>query len=60
MNPATKPSEIDRPGAHLRLVSDRAGARTPGITLSGVSKNLSFARRRRAVAAAAGFSHQPG
>src|SRR4051812_30662877 len=38
MNPATKPSEIDQPAAHLRLVSDRAGAGTPGITLSGVSK----------------------
>src|SRR3954463_3545084 len=38
MNPATKPTEIDQPGAHLRLVSDRAGSAAPGITLSGVSK----------------------
>ena len=37
MNPATKQIEINQPGAHLRLVSDCAGA-TPGITLSGVSK----------------------
>src|SRR5260370_21437100 len=36
MNPATK--QIDQPGAHLRLVSDRAVSGTPGITLSGVSK----------------------
>src|SRR5438128_9989573 len=37
MNPATKQIEINQPGGHRRLVSDRAGA-TPGITLSGVSK----------------------
>src|SRR5260221_8515792 len=38
MNPAIKPTEIEQPGAHLRLVSDRAAGATPGITLSGVSK----------------------
>ena len=38
MNPATKPTDTDQPGAHLRLVSDRAGGAAPGITLSGVSK----------------------
>src|SRR5881396_4434157 len=38
MNPATKQIEINQPGAHLRLVSDRAGSAAPGITLSGVSK----------------------
>src|SRR6202051_1187106 len=38
MNPATKPSDIGQSGAHLRLVSDRAGGATAGITLSGVSK----------------------
>src|SRR5436305_14595244 len=38
MNPATKQIEINPPGAHLRLVSDRAGSAAPGITLSGVSK----------------------
>src|ERR1041384_2678296 len=38
MNPATKPTEIDQPGAHLRLVSDRATGVVPGISLSGVSK----------------------
>src|SRR5947208_12569419 len=38
MNPATKPTEINQPDAHLRLVSDRAGSAAPGITLSGVSK----------------------
>src|SRR6478672_1270708 len=38
MNPATKPTEIAQSGAHLRLVSDRAGVAAPGITLSGVSK----------------------
>jgi NitT/TauT family transport system ATP-binding protein len=38
MNPATKPTEINQPAAHLRLVSDRAGGAAPGITLSGVSK----------------------
>src|SRR3981189_1196505 len=37
MNPATKTSAIDQAGAHLRLVSDRAGG-TAGIKLSGVSK----------------------
>src|SRR5438552_15540209 len=38
MTPEIKPTEIDPSGAHLRLVSDRAGDATPGITLSGVSK----------------------
>ena len=38
MTPATKPTEIEQPGAHLRLVSDRAAGAVPGITLSGVSK----------------------
>src|SRR5437867_665055 len=38
MSAALKPSDIGQSGAHLRLVSDRAGAGTPGITLSGVSK----------------------
>ena len=38
MNPATKPTETHQPGAHLRLVSDRAAGAVPGITLSGVSK----------------------
>ncbi len=28
----------DQPGAHLRLVSDRAAGSQPGITLTGVSK----------------------
>ncbi len=37
MNAATKPA-ASQPGAHLRLVLDRAGSRTPGIKLSGVSK----------------------
>src|SRR3954465_9710299 len=37
MNPAIKPTEPNHPGAHLRLVSDRAGSAS-GITLSGVSK----------------------
>src|SRR3954468_11015971 len=37
MNPAIKPTEPNQPGAHLRLVSDRAGSAS-GITLSGVSK----------------------
>ena len=37
MNAATKPS-ADQPGAHLRLVSDRAGGGASGIKLSGVSK----------------------
>ena len=31
-------NEAVQPGAHLRLVSDRAGNGTPGIKLSGVSK----------------------
>ena len=38
MNPATRPTDIDQPSAHLRLVSDRAGGAASGITLSGVSK----------------------
>ena len=38
MNAAIKPTEPDQPGAHLRLVSDRAGGAASGITLSGVSK----------------------
>src|SRR5882757_497256 len=38
MNPATQPTEIEQPGAHLRLVSDRAADTGAGITLSGVSK----------------------
>src|SRR3984893_12440064 len=38
MNPASKPSGVDQPGAHLRLVSDRVALGTPGIQLSGVSK----------------------
>src|SRR6202051_1659251 len=38
MNPATKTSGVDQPGAHLRVVSDRAAGGTPGIQLSGVSK----------------------
>src|SRR3981081_1776045 len=38
MNPATKTTGMAQSGAHLRLVSDRAGAGTPGIQLSGVSK----------------------
>ena len=38
MNAATKATNADQPAAHLRLVSDRAAAGTPGITLSGVSK----------------------
>ena len=38
MNPATKPTETNQSGAHLRLVSDRAGGAASGITLSGVSK----------------------
>ena len=37
MKPATRTDGGDQPGAHLRLVSDRA-AGTPGIKLSGVSK----------------------
>ncbi len=38
MNPATKRTGTPQPGAHLRLVSDRAAGPQPGITLSGVSK----------------------
>ena len=38
MNPASKPTELNQPPPHLRLVSDRAGAAASGITLSGVSK----------------------
>src|SRR6185436_10047528 len=37
MNAANK-SAASQPGAHLRLVLDRAGSATPGIQLSGVSK----------------------
>jgi len=55
MNPATKPSEIDRPGAHLRLcrIVRRPHARDHAVRRV---QNLSFASDgRRAVAAAAGF-----
>jgi NitT/TauT family transport system ATP-binding protein len=38
MTPAAKPTELNQPSPHLRLVSDRAGGATAGITLSGVSK----------------------
>ena len=38
MNPAIKQTEPEQPGAHLRLVSDRAGGAASGITLSSVSK----------------------
>src|SRR4051812_3198994 len=38
MNTAPRSSNTDQPGAHLRLVADRATADVPGITLSGVSK----------------------
>src|SRR5580704_7408042 len=38
MNPVTKTSDAEQPGAHLRLVSDRAASATPTIKLSGVSK----------------------
>src|SRR5213592_1321235 len=38
MNPATKPTAVDQPAAHLRVVADRVSAGTPGIHLSGVSK----------------------
>src|SRR6187397_1386318 len=38
MNPATKPTELNQPPPHLRLVSDRAGGAASGITLAGVSK----------------------
>src|SRR5678815_5472074 len=37
MKPATK-AGTDQPGAHLRLMPDRADGGTSGITLSGVSK----------------------
>ena len=38
MKPATNSSSVEQPGAHLRLVSDRANTSAAGITLSGVSK----------------------
>src|SRR5579864_1617260 len=38
MNPATKALSANPSGAHLRVVSDRTAATTPGIQLSGVSK----------------------
>src|ERR1700737_3082742 len=38
MKPATRTDSASQTGAHLRLVSDRAGGGTPGIKLSGVSK----------------------
>ena len=38
MPPATRPDWSDQRGAHLRLVSDRAGTDMPGIKLTGVSK----------------------
>ena len=38
MPAATRPDWSDQRGAHLRLVSDRAGTDTPGIKLTGVSK----------------------
>jgi NitT/TauT family transport system ATP-binding protein len=38
MTPAAKPTELNQPPPHLRLVSDRAGSAASGITLSGVSK----------------------
>src|SRR5260370_863437 len=38
MKPATKPSSVDQPGGHLRLVSERVAIGTPGIRLSGVAK----------------------
>src|ERR1700738_1208408 len=38
MKPAMRNDGADQPGAHLRLVSDRAAGGTPGIRLSGVSK----------------------
>src|SRR3981189_3187334 len=38
MSAATKATDANQPGAHLRLVSDPAGSATPGIKLSGVSK----------------------
>src|ERR1700689_234612 len=38
MNPSTKTPDAEQPGAHLRLVSDRAASTTPDIKLTGVSK----------------------
>src|ERR1700716_2907687 len=38
MSASTRTTSLDPSAAHLRLVSDRAGAGTPGIQLSGVSK----------------------
>src|ERR1700742_4989961 len=38
MSALTRKSASDQPGAHLRVVSDRGPATTPGIQLSGVSK----------------------
>src|SRR3981189_3333818 len=38
MNPAAKPTDVNQPAAHLRLVSDRAAGGSARITLSGVSK----------------------
>jgi NitT/TauT family transport system ATP-binding protein len=38
MSAVTRKSVSDQPGSHLRVVSDRASAGTPGIQLSGVSK----------------------
>src|SRR5947209_9888626 len=38
MKSATTMNTASQPGAHLRLVLDRAGSGTPGIKLSGVSK----------------------
>src|SRR2546422_6619812 len=38
MKSATSMNAASQPGAHLRLVLDRAGSGTPGIKLSGVSK----------------------
>ncbi len=36
MKSATTMNAASQPGAHLRLVLDRAGSGTPGIKLSGV------------------------
>ncbi len=59
MSAVTRKSRaISRP-AHLRVVSDRA-ASTPGIQLSGRVQNLSLARRRHAVVAAARFHINSG
>src|ERR1700742_1850312 len=38
MSALTRKSASDQPGAHLRVVSDRAASATSGIHLSGVSK----------------------